>query len=229
MTLPGFRHDTQGTNAFLVKANPLIRNDELGLLAHFGMEYVNSDQSYHGSYFEDGLVVVQYTGLDETCEAIAALSQHDTDAYRQFGMKAAHYVVLLSWGMFAPAANPETFVEVLQQSERGSYMLELMNTSAWDMVCETFSDERVRTHLFRKTSEMMVSPEVQGTAFAMLTILGFCHRYTSGSVVRGTQRFSDSLGRCIEHYGGELHTGTRVVKLVKSGNRISAVHTQGGG
>ncbi len=144
MTLPGFRHDTQGTNAFLVKANPLIRNDELGLLAHFGMEYVNSDQGYHGSYFEDGSVVVQYTGLDETCEAIAALSQHDTDAYRQFGMKAAHYVVLLSWGMFAPAANPETFVEVLQQSEQGSYMLELMSTSAWDMICETFSDERVR-------------------------------------------------------------------------------------
>ena len=228
VTLPGFKHDTHGTNAFLIKANPLIKNDELGLLSRFGMAYVKTDKAYHGSFFADGSVVEVYTDLDKTCEAIASLSPADAEAYRQFGMEAARYVDLLSWGMFAPAANPATFVEVLKQSEQGRFMLALMNKSAWELICETFQDKRVRTHLFRKTSEMMISPEVNGTAFAMFMIVGFSHRYTSGSVVGGSQTLSDSLGRCLQHYGGEIYTATQVVKLEQSGSRIAAVHTESG-
>ena len=228
VTLPGFKHDTHGINAFLIKANPLIRNDELGLFEKFGMQYVHTEAGYHGSFFQDGNVVQQFTSLDKTCESIALISQKDADAYRAFGERAAGYVDLLSWGMFAPAANPATFVEVLKQSDQGAYMLELMNKSAWDLISETFDDDRVRTHLFRKTSEMMISPEVTGTAFAMFMIVGFCHRYTSGSVVGGSQLLSDSLGRCIEHHGGEIKTSSKVVKLVRSGDRISQVHSENG-
>ncbi len=181
VTLPGFKHDTHATNLFLVKANPLIKNDELGLLSQFGMDYVKTDAAYHGSLFDDGSVIEVYTDLDATCRSIAVLSPRDAEAYRDFANKATACVDLLSWGMFAPAANPVTFMEVLKQSEQGSYMLELMHSSAWDLIQRTFSDERVKTHLYRKTSEMMISVEKPGIChvhhrrFLSSLHIGFCY------------------------------------------------------
>lgn len=228
VTLPGFKHDTHATNLFLVKANPLIKNDELELLSRFGMDYIKTDAAYHGSLFDDGSVIEVFTDLEATCESIAAISPADALAYREFGRKAAECVDLLSWGMFAPPANPETFVEVLRQSPQGSYMLDLMTSSAWDLIQKTFTDERVKTHLYRKTSEMMISVEKPGTAFAMFTIVGFSHRYTSGFAVGGSQTFSDSLARCIHHHGGEIRTGAEVDRLLRQGNRVTGVRTAHG-
>lgn len=223
VTLSGFKHDTHATNIFLVKANPLIKNDELGLLERFGLEYVKSEKAYHGSFFEDGSVIEVFTDLEKTCASIAKLNTHDAQAYREFGQRTADYVDILSWGMFAPPSDPATFVEVLNQSDEGRYMLELMNQSAWDLINTTFEDERVKTHLYRKTAEMMILPEKPGTALAMFMIVGFSHRFTSGAVVGGSQGFSDALGRCIEYHGGKIFTGKKIVSLNKQGETIKQV------
>src|SRR5262249_44541291 len=105
-TVPGFRHDLHATNVFLVKANPLIRCDELGLLSRFGLEYVVTDEPYHGSLFEDGSGVRVYTDLERTCEAIATLDAADARAYRGFAARAAGFVDLMSFGMFGPPPDP---------------------------------------------------------------------------------------------------------------------------
>lgn len=221
-TVPGFRHDLHATNAFLVKANPMIRCDELGLLSRFGLEYVVTDEPYHGSLFEDGSGVRVYTDLDRTCAAIAELNTSDADAYRGFASHAAKFVDLMSWGMFAPPLNPATFIEVLGQSDDGRYLLDLMQRSAWQVISETFRDTRVQAHLYRMTGEMMVSPEEKGTAFALFIILGFSHRYTSGFVKGGSQTFTDALERCIRHHGGAVFTDHEVVKLETRAGRVRA-------
>ena len=228
VTLPGFKHDTHATNIFLVKANPLVKNDELGLISKFGLEYVKSEKAYHGSFFEDGSVIEVYTDLEKTCESIAKISEKDANAYREFGKSASEYVDILSWGMFAPPANPDTFLEVLNQSEQGQFMLELMNRSAWDLIDSTFDDERVKTHLYRKTAEMMILPEKAGTAFAMFMIVGFSHRFTSGTVVGGSQGFTDALASCIEYHGGDIFTGKKITRLEKHDGSIRGVKTEDG-
>jgi phytoene dehydrogenase-like protein len=224
-TVPGFRHDLHATNVFLVKANPLIRCDELGLLSRFGLEYVETDEPYHGSLFEDGSGVRVYTDLDRTCAAIGELNAGDARAYQDFAERAAGFVDLLSWGMFSPPPNPQTFVELLKQSDSGSYLLQLMQRSAWELIAENFRDPRVQVHLYRMTGEMMVSPEEKGTAFALFIILGFSHRYLSGFVKGGSQGFSDALVACIRHHGGELFTETEVTRLETRGGRVQAVVT----
>ena len=228
VTLPGFRHDLHATNVFLVKANPLIRCDELGLLSRFGLRYVETDDPYHGSLFDDGTGIRTFTDLDRTCGEISRLNAADGDAYRHFAQRAGKCVDLLSWGMFSPPANPTTFQELLRQSTEGQYLLELMGTSAWQIISETFQDQRLQTHLYKMCGEMMVSPEKPGTAFALFIILGFSHRYTSGFVQGGSQQFSNALIACIEHHGGVVATGQEVIQLPIAHGRANAVTTASG-
>ena len=227
-TLPGFKHDLHATNVFLVKANPLIRCDELGLLSRFGLEYVVTDDAYHGTLFKDGSGIRVYTDLDRTADDLARLSPADGRAYRAFAARAMSVVDLMSWGMFSPPPDPAVFLELLDQSEEGRFLLSLMRASAWQVISETFSDPRTQTHLYRMTSEMMVSPEEPGTAFALFLILGFSHRYTSGFVKGGSQSFSDALAACIRHHGGEIRVDADVTRLHVEGGRIAVVETSEG-
>ncbi len=227
-TVPGFKHDLHATNIFLVKANPLIRCDELGLLSKFGLTYIETDDPYHGSLFDDGSGIRVFTDLERTVDALIPINADDARAYRKFAAHATKFVDLMSWGMFSPPPNPATFLELLNQSEDGRYLVDLMKASAWKVISETFRDPRVQTHLYRMAGEMMVSCEEPGTAFALFIILGFSHRYPSGFVKGGSQEFSNALVKCIEHHGGDVLTDTEVIKIETANGRASAVQTAGG-
>lgn len=227
-TIPGFKHDLHATNVFLVKANPLIRHDELGLLSKFGLQYVETDDPYHGSLFDDGSGIRVYTDLERTCEALADINADDARAYRKFAGHAMGFVDLMSWGMFSPPPNPVAFLELLHQSSEGRYLVDLMKASAWKVISETFKDSRVQTHLYRMAGEMMVSCEEPGTAFALFIILGFSHRYPSGFVKGGSQEFSNALLKCIAHRGGEVYTDTPVTRIEVNNGRAMAAQTAGG-
>ena len=41
LTLPGFRHDSCGTAHVILQDSPMMRNDELGLVADYGLEYIH--------------------------------------------------------------------------------------------------------------------------------------------------------------------------------------------
>src|ERR1041384_890735 len=43
LTLPGFRHDSCGTAHVILQDNPMMRNDELGLVADYGLEYIHPE------------------------------------------------------------------------------------------------------------------------------------------------------------------------------------------
>ena len=40
LTLPGFAHDSCSSAHVLIQSNPLVRDDELGLLSTYGLRYV---------------------------------------------------------------------------------------------------------------------------------------------------------------------------------------------
>src|SRR5450759_1259453 len=43
LTLPGFAHDSCSSAHVLIQSNPLMRDDELGLLSTYGLEYILTD------------------------------------------------------------------------------------------------------------------------------------------------------------------------------------------
>src|SRR5271167_2532889 len=53
LTLPGFTHDTHATAVVHLQGHPLLKNDELGLKAKFGLKFAFPDSSFM-TVFDDG-------------------------------------------------------------------------------------------------------------------------------------------------------------------------------
>ena len=64
---PGFWHDEHSNVHIMIQGNPMLREDELGLLSKFGLEYIYPDL-VHVSIWEDGTVIRSYKDLDKTIQ-----------------------------------------------------------------------------------------------------------------------------------------------------------------
>ena len=53
--LPGWQHDSCSTAHVVLQSNPLIRDDELGLVARYGLRYVVTDPAVVRRIGEDVL------------------------------------------------------------------------------------------------------------------------------------------------------------------------------
>src|ERR687885_1845962 len=105
LTLPGFLHDTCSTAHNLIQASPTLRNDELRLLADYGLEYIQPDPVVHIP-FPDGTSLTQWRDLERTCSEFAKFSRSDAEAFRRLiaeydtakGAFGAYRYTPLGWG-----------------------------------------------------------------------------------------------------------------------------------
>jgi phytoene dehydrogenase-like protein len=65
LTLPGFAHDSCSSAHVLIQSNPLMADDELGLLSTWGLEYVHTDPAVVLPQ-ADGDTLVIHRDLDAT-------------------------------------------------------------------------------------------------------------------------------------------------------------------
>lgn len=222
VTAPGFKHDLHSTGHIFIQANPLILNDELGLMSKFGLEYVKPE-AYFGCIFEDGSSLVTYTDLDKTCAAIAEHSPRDAVAYHLFVEKCQRMLSLFTMGLFNPPSSYGSFMAVLDQSPEGRDVIGEMHRSSYDIITSIFENDKVRMHFLKWAGESMQGPEVKGTGINLYLMCGLTHTHPNGLPVGGSGALSDALVRCIEHHGGELMTGCNVKKLITSGGRATGV------
>src|SRR5579875_2870259 len=82
LLLPGYGIDTCATGHTLIRVNPLLTADELGLVADYGLRYVEPDPVAHVA-FPDGEQLTMWLDLDRTCEEIARFSRQDAVSYRR--------------------------------------------------------------------------------------------------------------------------------------------------
>ena len=74
--LPGFRIDTCSTGHTLIRVNPLLTRDELGLIADYGLRYIDPDPVAHVA-FPDGEQLTMWLDKDRTAAEIARFSPAD--------------------------------------------------------------------------------------------------------------------------------------------------------
>jgi phytoene dehydrogenase-like protein len=227
LTVPGFLHDRHSTAHVFIQANPMLQQDELGLKARFGLRYVYPDSPV-STIFEDGTSIITYTDVERTCDSIARISPKDADAYRKFAAQSASFLPMITAGMFVPPPPVGPFTSLLEQSTEGRMLLDAMGRSIFDLVTERFSHEKVIVHLLRFAAEGFVSPEEKGTGLTMFTMPGFTHTYPAGVAVGGSGALTQSLARCIEHYGGAIRLSARVEKILTQNGRAAGVRLSNG-
>ncbi|MGA2342685.1 MAG: FAD-dependent oxidoreductase, partial [Steroidobacteraceae bacterium] len=113
---PGYWHDLHSSVHIMIQGNPLLTQDELGLLSRFGLTYRYSDVP-HATIFEDQTALISYKDLDRTCEGIARISARDAESYRAFAQKSMQFLPLFVAGLYAPPIPLGAFVAMMDQSE----------------------------------------------------------------------------------------------------------------
>lgn len=224
---PGFLHDWHSTIHVLIQANPLIRNDELGLVSHFGLEYIYPDAIF-STVFDDGDHLVTYRDVDRTCQSIARISPADADAYRAFAARSGALLPLMLQGMFVPPAPQGAFWALLDQSAEGRALMQIMQKSMLDLVNDHFESDKVKIHLLKCAAELLITPDEKGTGAFIFNMAGFAHAHPWGIPKGGSVALIDALVRCLEASGAELRTDCHVDKVLVDAGKVRGVRIAGG-
>jgi phytoene dehydrogenase-like protein len=220
---PGYQVDWGGGAHILIRTTPIV--EELGL-ERFGLEYLELDPLFFAP-FEDGSSLFIHRDLGRTVEGLERLAAGEGLAYQRF---------VEDWTPFARATR-DAFLTPPRPLDLGRCYLRsgaltprtLFNVgrSAESVVDHYFTDERIRAALLWMAAQSGPPPHQRGTAPFLL----WHPLYHEGGIARprgGSGMLSRALVRCIESYGGSVHLGAAVERIVVERGRAVGVETAQG-
>lgn len=215
---PGWWHDEHSNVHIMIQGNPMLREDELGLLSKFGLEYIYPELP-HASVWDDGTVVRSWKDLDKTCEGIAQFSPKDAEAYRKFAEMSMAVLPMFMGGLYSPPFPMGAFVAMMDQSDEGRFLLDVMQRSALDVVNQYFESDLLKIHIVRMVTENLQMPDELGTGMGAFLMPGIIHHYGCSMPKGGSGQLSKALVRAIEHFGGEVRCSAEVKRVIVSGGK----------
>lgn len=219
---PGYWHDEHSNVHIMIQGNPMLRNDELGLLSKFGLEYIYPELPW-ATVFEDGRVIRAWKDLDRTCQGIAEFSSRDAEAYRKFVQASQQALPMFMAGLYQPPFPMGAFIAMMDQSDEGRFLLDVMHRSALDVVDQYFESDLLKLHIVRLVTENLQMPDELGTGMGAFLMPGIIHTYGVSMPKGGSGELSKALVRCIEHFGGEVRCSSEVEKVITSAGRARGV------
>jgi phytoene dehydrogenase-like protein len=227
LTVPGYWHDEHSSVHIMIQGNPMLTQDELGLLSKFGLKYTYSDIPY-ASIYEDQTSIVSYKDLERTCQSIAKVSAKDAETYRKFALRSSQMLPLIVAGLYSPPVPMGPFMAMLDSSDEGRELFDAMQRSCLDIANLLFESDKVKIHLLKLVSENLQMPDELGTGMGMFLMPGIIHTYGVSQPVGGSGKLTEALVNCIGHYGGEIRCNAEVRKVLTSGGRATGVETVDG-
>ena len=227
LTLPGFRHDQHSMSHVFIQANPLLKDDELGLRSRYGLEYIFPDVPMM-SLFEDGSTLKLYRDRERSAAEIAKFSARDAEAFRRLSLQAAAWLPLIASSLYVPPAPVGAAHAMLDSSREGRELWRVIQMSSHDLLCGLFEHERVRMHFARVAGENLVSPDEKATALGVYAFLGFLEACGFGVARGGAGRLTDALIACIRDHGGQVVANADVARIKIANGRATGVETVDG-
>jgi phytoene dehydrogenase-like protein len=222
-TAPGFWHDLGATAAGWLDMNPIIRNDELGMVKRSGIKFLPPPEVQEVQIFPDDRAIIIYRDIDKTCASIAQFSQRDADAFHKLYDMALPLLEPVLRGSNMPPPPFGNYLTMMSASPTG---IELMRTTLMngvDFINEWFTDERVKILLTRWSATARISPYESGTAGGVLFQVPWTVKYGMKPVEGGAGKFTDALADAIKAFGGEMRTGAPVKQIIIDNNRAAGV------
>ena len=218
LTLPGFAHDSCSSAHVLIQNNPMIRDDELGLLSDHGLDYLATDPAVVLPQ-EDGELLVMHRDLQATATELARWSTDDARAFEQLigewrgGLAAAHG----RWSSHLPQPDDGP------DGDTARRYLDLRGRSAWDVVHERFAHPVVRSFMLWLAMATIQDPRRPGTGFLPSSLAAGRLDFGWTTPVGGSQALPDALVRSLEKDGGRVVCGAPVTGIGTDGERATSV------
>jgi phytoene dehydrogenase-like protein len=224
---PGYRIDSCSTGHTLIRVNPVLLADELGLHADYGLEYLEPDPVAHVA-FPDGEQLTQWLDLDRTCEEIARFSAHDADSYRRLIAEYDEVKLLYGLSRLTPPGFGPPLEQLLLDHPRGRIWLRRNAITAWDVIRREFAERHVQAFMTWQALQTAVPLDAAGSGVNVYSLL-FARQARSWSVPRGgSGSLTQALVRYLEDNGSSVVCDQRVVQLVLEDGRCVGVETEDG-
>lgn len=218
LTVPGWRHDTCASAHVVIQSNPLLADDELGLLSVEGLRYLRPDPAVVFP-LDGGDALVMRPDLDATAAEFARFSTSDAD-----GLVA----MMDEWRGLAPAhARHQAGLRPLGDDASVRYHA-LASRRARDVVAETFSHPVTRAAVAWLAFATIQPPSRYGTGALPAAILSGRLRHSWATPVGGSGALATALVGALARRGGVVVTGATVRRyLVESGRCVGVASDAG--
>jgi phytoene dehydrogenase-like protein len=219
LTLPGFAHDSCSSAHVLIQSNPLLADDELGLLSTWGLRYVHTDPAVVLPQ-AGGDALVVHRDLDRTADEIARWSAPDAAAFRKLigewtgGLATIHG----RWSSGLP----------LGDSPAADTYRDLRARSAWDVIHERFGHPVVRSLMLWLSLATIQDPRRPGTGVLPCSIAAGRLRFGWSTPIGGSGALPAALVRLLESRGGSVACDAPVSHIEVRDGRAVAVRTADG-
>ena len=227
-TRPGFKHEAHSLGHVLIQANPLITNDELGLVEKYGLKYKPAKVPF-AAIFDDGSTMSIHADRERTRDSIAQLNPRDAEAYVKLAELSERIMAMVAPGWFVPPAPMGQVMSMLDGTPEGQALITMMGKSFDTIINEWFEDDRVRFAFIRNCCEIILTyPETKGVGLVVPASIHLIERYGFKLVEGGNSGLTNSLVACIEDHGGSVVGGVDVSEVIVRKGRAVGIKTTDG-
>lgn len=224
LTLEGFVHDVCSSAHNGIHGNPVIRENELNL-SDYGLEYIYPDPVFHMP-FPDGTYITQWRDLDRTCAEFGKFSKKDGDAYRRMITDYETVKPLINAVTFTPIGFGKPLNERLATHPQGKIWQRRLAMSAWDVVSETFEDDRCRA--FMLGCPYALQP-VDAPMSARAAYIPLHQQRESRPLPKGgSGALTQALAACIEAHSGVILPNKWIKALIIENGKCVGVECSDG-
>jgi phytoene dehydrogenase-like protein len=219
LTLPGFAHDSCSSAHVLIQSNPLIADDELGLLSSYGLRYELTDPAVVLPQ-ADGDLLVMHRDVEGTADELARYDAADAKAFTALvqewtdGLAAVHG----RWSSGLP----------LGDGEAAARYSALRSGTAYDLIHQRFRHPVVRSFMSWLAFATIQDPRRPGTGVLPASIASGRLRFGWATPVGGSGALPAALVRHLEAHGGSVVTSAPVASIAVTNGRAGEVRTTDG-
>jgi phytoene dehydrogenase-like protein len=227
LLLPGFGIDTCATGHTMIRVNPVLLRDELGLIADYGLRYVEPDPVEQVA-FPDGEQFTMWLDRERTIEEVARFSREDAAAYRRLLDDYDEVKALWSRWQFTPVGYGPSLEEMLAGHPRGRIWARRRQLSAIEVVQHEFSSRHVQAFLLWMAYQVFQPLDTPGSGMLPYQQT-FARQQRSWSIpVGGSASLTAAMTGYLEDHGSTILCDRRVARLLISGGRCAGVETDDG-
>jgi phytoene dehydrogenase-like protein len=227
LVLPGFGIDTCATGHTMIRVNPALLADELGLIADYGLRYAEPDPVEQLA-FPDGEQFTMWLDAERTIEEVARFSAADAAAYRRLLDSYDEVKGIFSRYQFTPVGFGPSLEAMLAEHPRGMIWARRRQLSALEVVQHEFTDRHIQAFLLWMAFQVFQPLDVPGSGVLPYQQV-FGRQQRSWSIpIGGSGRLTAALTGYLADHGGTILCDRRVTRLVLDGGRCVGVQTGDG-
>lgn len=227
-TAPGFKHDLASTAAGWLDMNPIIKDDELGLVKRSGIKFLPPPEVQEVQIFPDDRALIIYRDIDKSCASIEQFSAKDADSFRRLYDMALPLLQTVLKGSNMPPPSFGNYLNMMSSSPVGIELMRTTLMNGYDFVSEWFESDYLKIMMTRWAATARISPYEGGTANGVLFMVPWTVGYGMKLMEGGAGRFTEALADAIRAYGGTIRTEAPVKQIIIENNRATGVILENG-